>query len=209
MAQDPAFIFYSSDFITGTQFFSFEQRGQYITLLCMQHQQGHLPEKHMLFICGTHDNDVMKKFEVDADGLYFNRRLDSEVLKRKNYSESRRNNRVGNSLKPKPEKRKKISKSYVEHMENENENTIGLIIPNNSERISKIWDKWIEYKKRQHKFKYASLQYEQMALNQLVKMTNGDEDLIVATIEHTMCNSWKGFVVPKDFSTTTQTQMHF
>jgi uncharacterized protein YdaU (DUF1376 family) len=123
MAKDPAFLFYSSDFLTGTQFFTHEQRGKYITLLCLQHQTGHLSSEDMIKICGTHDKDIFKKFTKDDAGLYFNERLEIEVNKRRNFSESRRKNRLGDPLKPRPAKGKKMSKSYVPHMENENENS--------------------------------------------------------------------------------------
>jgi len=45
MAKDPAFLFYSSDFLSGITDLTMEERGQYITLLCLQHQKGSLSEK--------------------------------------------------------------------------------------------------------------------------------------------------------------------
>lgn len=117
MAKDPAFLFYSSDFLTGTSLMSNEQVGKYIRLLCIQHQSGRLKEKDMIKICGAYDDDIFEKFEVDENGLYYNTRLDDEVNKRKAYSESRRNNRMKKDIS-------KISDTYVKHMENENENDI-------------------------------------------------------------------------------------
>jgi uncharacterized protein YdaU (DUF1376 family) len=118
MSKDPAFLFYSSDFLTGTLLMSMEQKGKFITLLCIQHQKGHMSERDMLQICGTYDEDIFDKFQKDSDGKFFNERLKEEIEKRKSYSESRRNNR----------KKKDdviiISQSYVQHMENENENII-------------------------------------------------------------------------------------
>jgi hypothetical protein len=116
MSKDPAFLFYSSDFLTGTMFMDNEQVGKFIRLICAQHQKGRLTEKDMLKICGTHDEDIFSKFAVDGAGLYYNERLEQEVNKRKAYSESRRNNRK------KKEDMNNISKTYVQHMENENEN---------------------------------------------------------------------------------------
>lgn len=123
MSKDPAFLFYTQDFQTGTQFFTDEQVGKYIRLLSAQHQHGRLTEKHMLFICKTYDKDIWKKFVKDADGNYYNERLEMEVNKRKTYSESRRNNRIKAVSKGKTPKKspKNISKTYVEHMENEND----------------------------------------------------------------------------------------
>jgi hypothetical protein len=116
MSKDPAFLFYSSDFLTGTMFMDNEQVGKFIRLICAQHQKGRLTEKDMLKICGTHDEDIFEKFALDGAGLYYNERLEQEVEKRKAYSESRRNNRK------KKEDVIDTSLSYVQHMENENEN---------------------------------------------------------------------------------------
>jgi hypothetical protein len=116
MSKDPAFLFYSSDFLTGTLLMSMEQKGKFITVLCLQHQKGHMIEKDMLQICGTYDEDIFSKFKKDNDGKFYNERLKDEVEKRKAYSESRRNNRK------KKEDMIDISKTYVQHMENENEN---------------------------------------------------------------------------------------
>jgi len=116
MSKDPAFLFYSSDFLTGTMFMDNEQVGKFIRLMCAQHQKGRLTEKDMLKICGTHDEDIFEKFALDVAGLYYNERLEQEVEKRKAYSESRRNNRK------KKEDMIDTSLSYVQHMENENEN---------------------------------------------------------------------------------------
>jgi hypothetical protein len=117
MSKDPAFLFYSSDFLTGTALMSDEQIGKYIKLLCYQHQMGHLSERDMLKICKTYDEDIFSKFEKDENGLYFNARLHQEVEKRKAYSESRRQNRTKKDMN-------NISNSYVQHMENENVNRI-------------------------------------------------------------------------------------
>jgi hypothetical protein len=65
-----------------------EQVGQYIKLMCLQHQKGRLEEKDMLKICGKHDKDVFSKFEIDEQGLYYNSRLEKEILKRRSYSET-------------------------------------------------------------------------------------------------------------------------
>lgn len=122
MSKDPAFLFYTSDFLTGTSFLTNEQIGKYIRLLCHQHQNGHLKEKDMLKICETYDEDIFEKFEKDENGLFFNVRLDEEIYKRKAYSESRRNNRKKKETHEKD--MLNISKTYDKHIENENENEI-------------------------------------------------------------------------------------
>jgi uncharacterized protein YdaU (DUF1376 family) len=117
MSNDPAFLFYTGDFTTGTQFFTDEQVGIYIRLLMAQHQHGHLSDKQVKMICKTHDEDVMLKFEKDSDGKFFNKRLEDEIFKRKKYSLSRSENKKG-----KTKDMIITSKSYDNHMEDENEN---------------------------------------------------------------------------------------
>ncbi len=117
MSKDPAILFYTSDFITGTLTMTDAQRGKYIILLCLQHQQGFLTEEDMLNICKTYDEKVFSKFEKDKLGYYYNPRMKQETDKRHLYIESRRRNRS---------KEKNISSTYdttyVKHMENENIN---------------------------------------------------------------------------------------
>lgn len=93
MSKDPAFLFYTSDFISGTMFFTNEELGIYLRLLMAQHQHGHLTEKQVKIICPSLNQDILDKFDKDDDGLYFNKRLETEINKRKSFTESRRNNR--------------------------------------------------------------------------------------------------------------------
>ncbi len=118
--KDPAFLFYPSDFLTGTMLLSNEQIGKYIKLLCLQHQKGALSEKHMLQICETYDEDVFSKFKVDDKGKYYNERLLQETIKRRKYSESRSRNRL--SKKDGLDIYQTYDNTYVKHMENENIN---------------------------------------------------------------------------------------
>ena len=125
MNKDPAFLFYSSDFLTGCMDLTMEERGQYITLICLQHQKGHLTEKTICLSVGNVSVDVMKKFKKDSDGLFYNERAEEEIQKRAKYAESRKKN---GSLggRPKKEEQKPYAKPYGEptknHTENENIN---------------------------------------------------------------------------------------
>ncbi len=142
--KDPAFLFYSSDFLSGTMLMTDEEIGQYIKLLCLQHQKGHLKEKDMLNICKTYNEEIFSKFKKDEEGSYYNERLENEINKRKAYSESRRNNRKKKDIEAKEEETheedmKNICNSYEEHMENENvnENINTTEIKNNRKKDSK------------------------------------------------------------------------
>lgn len=114
--KDPAFLFYSSDFLSGTMLMSDEQVGQYIKLLCLQHQKGHLKEKYMLSICKTYDEDIFSKFKKDKEGNYYNERLEIEAKKRQKYTESRRNNLKKSHME------EHMEEHMDDHMENENIN---------------------------------------------------------------------------------------
>ena len=140
MSKDPAFLFYSSDFLTGAMFLTDEQTGKFIRLLCVQHQKGRLREKDMLKICKTYDEDIFEMFKKDDENLFYNERLEAEVNKRKAYSESRRNNR-----KNKTTPLKNTSLTYVKHMENENENE--NVIKNRNRNKSNIptEEEFLEY----------------------------------------------------------------
>lgn len=121
--KDPAILFYTSDFLTGTFTMTDEQVGKYIRLLCLQHQKGYLSEKDMLNICKSYDEDIFNKFTKNGDGKYYNERMKIEAEKRKNYAESRRNNRLAKKdTTESDEDINNISKSYDKHMENENIN---------------------------------------------------------------------------------------
>ena len=135
--KDPAFLFYSSDFLTGTMFMTDEQVGKYIRLMCAQHQKGRLTEKDMLHICKSYDEDIWNKFTKDQDGKFYSERLEAEIEKRKKYSESRRNNR----LKPKKDKNTSLTheKHMSPHMENENENEIKDVIEDIDESFETFW----------------------------------------------------------------------
>ena len=128
MAKDPAVLFYTSDFLTGCALMSMAQRGKYITLLCLQHQQGHLSEEDMLEVCGSRDPKIWKKFKQDEDGLFYNERMDQESTKRKKFVESRQKNLKSN------ESAKNHMEAHMEsHMERDMENHIGNHIGNHME----------------------------------------------------------------------------
>ena len=164
--KDPAFLFYSNDFLSGTILMSNEEVGKYIRLLCLQHQRGHLKEKDMLNICNTYNEDIFSKFKKDEEGNYYNERLEYETNKRKAYSESRRNNRVSKEKITYEKDMLNICNSYEEHMENENENINKNIILNKDNR-----KRGSKGKKEEEKKHFA----------EFVSMTNAEYDKLVST----------------------------
>lgn len=121
MAKDPAFLFYYVAFLHGTRYFNFEEKGLYITLLCEQADSptGSIPEEDVNNICKSCDKQVIKtvmeKFDNDSNGFY-NIVLRGHQMKRRDYCNSRKTNRLGKT------KKNNICKTYDNHMVNKNIN---------------------------------------------------------------------------------------
>jgi hypothetical protein len=127
MAKDPAFLFYSQDFLIGISDLTFEERGQYITLLCIQHQKGRLTKKAIQIAVPNVNKDVLSKFIQDDKGLFYNKRLEIEAIKRKEHADKQRQRALDGWKK---RKENKLSQSYATAnaaalpLEDENENEI-------------------------------------------------------------------------------------
>ena len=121
MAKDPAVLFYTSDFMSGCLDLDMNERGQYITLLCAQHQKGALSEKTIRLLVGSVSVSVLSKFKVDENGNYYNERMKLESEKRAQFIDSRHNNGLKGG-RPKNHKDNLMVMHMGNHMENENEN---------------------------------------------------------------------------------------
>lgn len=118
MAKDPAFLFYPNDYLGGTMGMTFEQKGAYIELLMLQFNRGHMTKDMIGHTVGQLWDEIKDKFQKDAEGKFFNVRLDEEKLKRQKFTESRRNNIKGNN-----QYTSKVGHT-TSRMENENEDVI-------------------------------------------------------------------------------------
>lgn len=85
MTKDPAILFYSQDFLTGVADLTMQERGQYITLLCLQHAKGKLTQRMIQIAVPDVSEYVLIKFEQDEDGNYINQRLSDETEKRQSF----------------------------------------------------------------------------------------------------------------------------
>lgn len=134
MARDPAVLLYTGDFLIGVADMPFMERGYYITLLCLQHQKGHLSEETICFALGLRSVSeipkVMEKFEVDEEGKYFQHRMEEETEKRSAYSESRRSNGSKGGRPPKEQQ------PVQNHMENHVQNHMGNHMGDENENIN-------------------------------------------------------------------------
>jgi hypothetical protein len=66
-------------------------------------------------------------------------------------------------------------------------------LPFNGEVFKSIWLKWIEYKKKEHRFSYKTKESQQAALRELVNLSGGNEQTAIEIIGQSMANGWKGF----------------
>ena len=100
MSKDPAFLFYSNDWVAGTVDMSFEEKGAYIELLALQHlKKGSFTEAQARKRLGEayervwpELSDKFETEEIEGATHYYNERLREEVDKRANYTKSRRAN---------------------------------------------------------------------------------------------------------------------
>jgi len=201
MAKDPAFLFYSQDFIVGVQTMAFEDRGKYITILCQMHQQGRLDEETIRFIVGSISDKLRLKFKVDEKGLWYNERLEYETIKRNNFTESRRlNGNLGGRPKKQKPKGKPIKNLKDNHManhmgnedvneiDNDNSNGDKIVFPFTSDEFLNSWQIWKQYRSDIKK-PYRSALSEQAALK---KLSSYDEQTAIKMINESISNSWQG-----------------
>lgn len=90
--KDPAVLFYTSDFLAGASLMTMKERGQYITLLCLQRERGHMTMKEMEKATGKLSDEVKSKFEQDEEGKFFNPRMEKEIKKRDAHCQKQKEN---------------------------------------------------------------------------------------------------------------------
>ena len=78
-----------------------------------------------------------------------------------------------------------------------------VTMPFESEKFINYWEMWKEFKRKQFKFTYATPQSEQAALKDLVKLSNGNEQIALQIIEQSLAKGWKGFFTLKNETNAT------
>lgn len=78
----PHFKFYPNDFLGGVAYFTMQERGAYITLLCFQWDSGPIPKKRLGFLLGSDWESlwatISVKFEENEFSEVYNERLEDE-----------------------------------------------------------------------------------------------------------------------------------
>lgn len=71
-----------------------------------------------------------------------------------------------------------------------NDNNIEILIFSNLKKDT--WLKWIDFKKSQFKFQYKTKESEQIALNELIKLSNDNNSIAEKIINQSIAKGWKG-----------------
>jgi uncharacterized protein YdaU (DUF1376 family) len=211
MAKDPAFLMYSKDWLTGTQFMSMEERGIYITLVLAQHQNGHLDPKRVGFLLGFGWDMVpvivKEKFETDGAGMIFNKRLEEEREKRDQYLSKQKENgqKGGRPKKPKenpdhnpnsnPKKSTRVAngngnEDVIEDRKEGVEEREGIQYPYESETFKANWMAWRNFLHEKYDKDYFNRTAEQAALMHLSRISKS-EDHAIQTIQKALRNGWQ------------------
>jgi len=61
------------------------------------------------------------------------------------------------------------------------------------EDISQLWKEWKDYKFKQFRFKYKTLQSEQASFDSLMKLSGKNLEIANEIVKQSMANGWKGF----------------
>lgn len=199
MAKDPAFLFYPNDWLGGTMGMTFEEKGAYMDLLMLQFNRGHMTSHMVGQVIGQLEAEVqaeiLSKFKIDADGLYYNSRLEIEIEKRKTFVQSRNNNILGKNQYTKSDGHMNghMNGHMTSHMENENRNEdssyLGI--------IEEYWEKWKKYKKVEHDFNFNLQESEDEAKKDLLTLSENDAEMAMKIIDYSIACGYKKFVKPK------------
>lgn len=124
MAKDPAFLFYPGDWVSGTMYLTFEQKGAYFELLMLQFNIGRFTIQNIEHVLNVYYSKVWPiiKGKFKTDGTYYwNERLEFEKEKRKSFCNSRKENKIKSYDKTCDTSYDETSDEHmIHHMENEN-----------------------------------------------------------------------------------------
>lgn len=137
MAKDPALLWYPGDWTQGTQLFTFEEKGAYMTLLMIQFETGSLSIDDIKYVLGNRFDTIWSrictKFKQDNDGRFYQWRIREEKVKRVKFTESRKKNLS------KPHMDDHMKPHMEDHMENENRNIDYSTITTNTKYCTEIF----------------------------------------------------------------------
>lgn len=101
---------------------------------------------------------------------------------------SKRNQKHSKDADNDNEKEKEIDNGIDNGKEKDNE-----IVNPFSDSFLPYWQKWLQYKKDEHRFRYRSISSQQTALNGLHQLAKGNEEMAIRIMNQSVINGWKGF----------------
>ena len=117
----PAVLLYFEDFLVGVADLTMEERGQYITILCLQNSKGHLTMDQIIRALKPDDpaEYVLAKFKRDGEGRYYNERMEFEIYRRVRRSKTLTANLQGTGKKEEDTGWKTLSPFQANRMKEE------------------------------------------------------------------------------------------
>lgn len=123
MSADPGFIFYPGDYLRDTQCLSEKSQVAYDRIMCEHMRNICISQQQLKFFTKRLNEEELAELMMilteKPEGFFITWVVES-IEKRRAYSDSRRKNRSGSESKSN-KKDNNISKTYVPHMDNENE----------------------------------------------------------------------------------------
>lgn len=200
MSKDPAFLFYPSDFLTGTMFMSNDQLGIYIRLLCSQHQHGGIISKPAFNSLVKDDELIRTKF-IETETGYYNERLTIEMEKR-----NKKSNNMSETAKLVWERRKeqqntialqKQSKRNTKVKKNDT-NVIQTVNVNEDINKTELEIAMFHYLEMRKKKNAVPTPHALDLINKdLEKFSKGDEKIKIEILNLSTKNNWTGIFEPK------------
>jgi uncharacterized protein YdaU (DUF1376 family) len=212
----PAFQFYADDFLAGTITMTNEEKGAYITLLCIQWSRESLTESDFTRVCigmPPHSQRICQsKFQIDAEGNFRNPRMETEREKQDQYRQKQTDNAkkrwVGNatayptalpvdmpnvcSPSPSPTPKKKDTEAPKSPWEV----SFGVELPESlrTDSCLQAVKLWLQYKsERKEGYKKTGLTAS------LTKWSNEFSPAeFPSAVENSIASGWKGIFPKKD-----------
>jgi hypothetical protein len=200
MGKDPAFLFYPGDWDGGTKLFTRAEKGAYMDLLIAQFNCGHMTIQEVGHMLGQDfdsmwESKLKKKFAVDADGKFYNVKLENEQIRRKSFTESRKQNFCGIN------QHSHMGAHTTSRMETET-----VHITKDKDRVfdfEKIWNRYPKKdgKKQAEKFFRSSVKTEEDWLNINKALDNylKTENVVKGNLQYvkngsTWFNNWEDWI---------------
>lgn len=208
MAKDPAFLFYPGDYLRDTQCLSESVQVAYDRIMCEHMRNICISQAQLNFFTkklSSDEIDELKMVLTEIEGGYQIEWVAESIMKRKDYSESRRKNR--SSVK---KDMLIISSTYDKHMVNEIENENGIEVKIESEKnpIALIPENFpfkSEYAIRAmtdyitHRRQLRLKPYTKIGLDKAMKeWESWGEATFIQSVDQSIQKNYQGLFHPKD-----------